>query len=89
MISENVMVRFRRLKNWRGYPLCGRVIDADGEYAIVKAYGYEGAGTETEINDVPIADLEKMENQWPENAQRRMQSLDELADQAQELDMGY
>lgn len=58
-IAEHALVRFKKLKNWRGYPLCGRVIDADDKYASVKAFGYEGAGTETEINNVLIADLEE------------------------------
>lgn len=58
MITENSLVKFKHLKNSRGYPLCGRVIDTDGEYAIVEAFGYEGTGTKTEINDVPVAELE-------------------------------
>ena len=59
--SKNALVRFKRIKNWRGYPLCGRVVDVDGEYAIVEAFGYEGAGTTTEINNVPLTDLEEQD----------------------------
>lgn len=58
-LQKGAIVRFKNLKNWRGYQLCGNIIEADDEYARVEAIGYEGAGTKTEINNVPLADLEE------------------------------
>ena len=57
-IREGSLVSFKHLKNARGYPLTGTVVDEDGTYAIVNAYGLYGPGSETNINDVPLKDLE-------------------------------
>lgn len=57
MIGIGSLVVFKELKNARGYPLTGEVIDHDDTHAIVKAWGLYGPGTETEVNNVPLTDL--------------------------------
>lgn len=57
MIGEHSVVAFTRLKNSRGLPLTGVVIDCDDEVALVRAYGLDGPGSTVEINEVPLSDL--------------------------------
>jgi len=52
------MVIFKYAKNARGYPLTGEIVVHDDECAIVKAWGLLGPGSEDEINDVPLAELD-------------------------------
>lgn len=65
MIGEGSIVVFVNLKNWRGYPATGKVIDTDGEAAIVNAFGLYGPGSETNVNDVPLAELREINDELP------------------------
>ena len=61
-IGEHSLVSFKYVKNARGYPLTGEVIDTDGKVALVKAFGLLGPGSVSEVNDVPLEDLEECDN---------------------------
>ena len=60
-LTEGMIVKFKKVNNARGYPLTGQIVDADNQHAIVKAWGLYGPGTDTEINDVPVEDLERID----------------------------
>lgn len=56
-IQVGDIIAFKTLKNARGYPLTGEVIEVVDGVAIINAYGLEGPGSENIIRDVPTSDL--------------------------------
>lgn len=60
-IYEGSLVTLKHINNRRGYRATGRVVASDGRYAIVEVYGLDGPGSKTEVNDVPLHDLEEIE----------------------------
>lgn len=56
-IQVGDIIAFRTLKNSRGYPLTGEVLEVVDGVAIINAYGLEGPGSENIIRGVPTSDL--------------------------------
>lgn len=61
MIAYGSFVKLKHINNARGFRATGRVVSIDKGYAAVVVFGLDGPGTVTEVNDVPVRDLEEYE----------------------------
>lgn len=64
MIKAGRVVGFKNLKNWRGYPATGEVVNVSDGVADVNAYGLIGPGSESGVRGVPLDELDDLENQF-------------------------